>query len=89
MFINSILSNASEYAFPLCSIEIDKNSSWFCRMFSFWYANGPHVGILARFMLSTNPLLNGLIYAGFLAQYRARVIGIIGMLLLPIRIWRR
>jgi hypothetical protein len=49
-----------------------------------------YVFILAKWLLSVNPLLNGLIYAGFIRRYRARVLLLLHCYGMPWRWrWRR
>jgi hypothetical protein len=76
MFINSTLEISSQYASLKCSTSTEVVGDWKCTLFRFWdICLASRVYSLALCLVSTNPLLNGLIYAGFYRQYRARLIG--------------
>jgi hypothetical protein len=86
MFIHSILENISVYAFQKCAAENTRD--WACRLVKFWNDHLANMKKLAMCMMSVNPLLNALIYAGFLRRYRARMRGLVLPLLMTVQFVR-
>jgi hypothetical protein len=79
----SILDTFSDYVTPKCNAEEVK--SWICYMNSLWIQKmAAYVFILAKWLVSVNPLLNALIYAGFVPRYRARVLMLLQLRGMPL-----
>jgi hypothetical protein len=69
----SILDTFGDYITPKCNAEEVK--SWICYMHIVWIKEiAVYMSPLGRCLLSTNPLLNALIYAGFISSCRERVL---------------